>query len=195
MFHFARTLLICVFWLSALIIVPYAFFSYICYAGICGGDLAATIRDKHYFTKVYGIYFWLYPTIGAIVTIYSIKLKNKFLSLFLLVTLLLFSIPIACVYYQEKLIKEEIRANREFVLQPHYNDFICTSNIFVRINSPSMITVYKTVYNKYGAGHETANFNSYPELIGYLLRNNIDIKNCKNGDNVAPDHLYAQINQ
>jgi hypothetical protein len=190
MYHFMRTILLSIFLLSTLIVIPYAFFSYVCYAGICGGELAATISKKPYFVTLYGCYIWLYPLIGLIVTIYSKKLKNKFFSLLLLIVPFLCGIPLAYIYHQEKIIKAEISASKQAYFQPTPADFICSRDMFIRINNPTSMTVFNNFYNEYGVGHSTIYFNSYTALTSHLLRKNIELATCKNANNVSLSNFF-----
>lgn len=191
MYAFIRTLLLSIFWLSTLIVVPYAFFSYLCYAGLCGGDLDAIIHTKRYFVTLYGVYIWLYPLIGFVAMKYSKKLHNPLIALLVLMIPFLNGIPLAYVYSQERLIKQEVSASREASFQAHPTDFICSPNTFVRVDTGThSMTVFDTSYNQYGTAHNTAYFNSTADLIGHLLRKNIDIAHCKNAHNVFLSDIF-----
>jgi hypothetical protein len=122
--------------------------------------------------------------------LYSKKLRNKFIAILVLFIPFLCGIPFAYIYYQENLIKNEIQASREKYFQPQFADFVCSPDTFVRIDNPTAMTVFHKIYNKYGAGHDAAYFNSYADLIKYLSRENIDILNCKNANGAS----FTKIN-
>jgi hypothetical protein len=179
MYHFFRTLLIVIVWISLLIVVPYAFLESICYWGICGGPEVDEIRTHPHYISILSYYIWLYPLVVFAALFFSRRKSRQHVQ-----SLLLVLVPIICLipYLYVKFQIGKIQTNyvqiHAAVYSVHADDYVCSSGKFFRYH-PSASEKF-LFFNIDKTGSSVAFFYSFKELENYLRKYNMDPERCKN---------------
>ncbi|KTD12126.1 hypothetical protein [Legionella jamestowniensis] len=187
MYHFCRTILLVIVWLS-LLVAPYAFFSYLCYAGLCGGIVAEEVRRNSFYIKVWSYYIWLYPLI-VFATLYLSRhrrlAEDSAGSLVMLLIPLISLLPLLYVHFQVKKISTHYAKQRDAYYTAQPRDFVCAPGKFIRQDN----THFYYFAGASGAWTVTY-FDNYAEMVTFLGNNEIDISQCKNQKGISFYSLY-----
>ncbi|CEK11257.1 hypothetical protein [Legionella hackeliae] len=181
MYHFLRTVLLILVWLS-LLVIPYAFISYVCYEGLCGGGAAGEVRSSPFYLKIWGYYMWLYPFIvfGALYLSRRARLSGDFTSsLSILLIPLLGLLPLLYVSFQIGKINKKYTDQETAYYTAQANDFVCAPGKFIRTNK-NQFYYFATAPGQYGKSRTVTYFNDYAEIESFLKNNEIDSSQCKN---------------
>ncbi|KTC96223.1 hypothetical protein [Legionella feeleii] len=181
MYHFYRTFLITVIWLS-LLAVPYMLVAYACYAGLCGGSAATKIRNEHpHYISIIGYSIWLYPLIALYALYHSRKLAEyAYRSTTILWLPLLCLLPFIYVMHQTSSIETKETQQREAYYRAQPNDFVCAPGKFIRFDPLQPEHTYFFTGTPDGKGSTVSYFYKTDELNAFLKNNKIDGSQCKN---------------
>lgn len=181
MYHFYRTFLITVIWLS-LLTVPYMLIAYACYAGLCGGSAATAIRNEHpHYVSIIGYSIWLYPLIALYALYHSRKLaENAYRSTAILWLPLLCLLPFIYVMHKTNVIEAKETQQREAYYRAQPNDFVCAPGKFIRFDPSQPEHSYFFMGPPDGKGSTVSYFYKTEELKAFLKNNKIDGSQCKN---------------
>ncbi|WED43773.1 hypothetical protein [Legionella cardiaca] len=186
MYHFFRTFLIGVLWFS-LLLAPYAFLSYLCYAGLCGGPVALEMRHHPSYIQIWTYYIWLYPLV-VLGCLYASRqaTKGSVSSLLILFIPIVCLFPLSYVLYQERKIKQQ----HEVQYGPQASDFVCAPGKFIRHDEGGFY-FFDERAGAHGTAWVVSYFNNYDELASFIRNNELNILHCKNqsGDNIQSREL------
>lgn len=169
--------------LVSLLLVPYSFFAYLCYLGLCGGGESHAIGMR--FTSFYGYFSWIYFLIAIFSLIFSHILNKKNhakISLGILYIPLIALIPYIYVEINAEIIHQEFQKKRLEYYSPRNEDFVCAPGKFIRYENEHYY--YFNYDNTYSSGTMTF-YKNLDALKNEFKQNKIDILICKNKNNLS----------
>ncbi|ASQ45395.1 hypothetical protein [Legionella clemsonensis] len=185
MYHFCRTVLLVVLWFS-LLAAFYSFFSYLCYAGLCGGAVAEEISRNPLYVKILGYYTWLYPLIvfGALyLSRRRRQAEDAVGSLTILLVPLISLLPLIYIYFQVEKISNNYAKQQDAYYTAHPTDFVCAPGKFIRRDN-SHFYYFSGIAGSWSVTY----FDNYEEMVTFLENNELNILHCKNQKGIS---LYS----
>lgn len=174
---FKKALLVFI-WIS-FILVPYSFFAYLCYLGLCGGEESREVGLKY--GSFYGYFFWLYFIIVIASLIASrlfTKANKQQISLFVLFVPIVSLLPFLYVTINVEIIHSKYENQRYEYNSPHADDFVCAPGKFIRMDGQNRYLYFD--YDKSYTSGSTSYFNNKEDLLEHMRKTSIDIYQCKN---------------
>lgn len=177
MIKFRKCLLVFVW--ASLLLVPYSFFSYLCYLGLCGGGESREIGSTY--TEFYGYFCWIYFIIVMLSLLIS-KILNKLhhlnISTVVLCIPIISLVPYLYVEMHVESIHLKFKKQHLDYYSPHADDFVCSPGKFIRVDGKNRFS-YFDYDTSYTSGSMSAYY-SMDDLVEHMRKQSIDITQCKN---------------
>lgn len=162
----------------SLLVIPYSFIAWACYAGLCGGGASHEIGQKY--GTFYGYYGFIYlPIIVVTLIAFFSQRKNLRNSIIILLMPIIALIPFIYVEINGTMIEKKYEQQRNDYYSAHADDYVCAPNKFIRLSGNQHYVYFEVTSH----GSMMNNYFSYQELKDGLASHSLDVTKCKNKAN------------